>query len=105
MSQGKIRGYTHIKTLEKEVLEMLAKGKTHQEVAVYFGFSDKFVVKSFVKRYNRKQRQLASGILLNRRGRPSKSLLPTEQAKDNEIKRLKMENELLRDFLRLAGRK
>jgi len=32
-------------------------------------------------------------------------IVPSEKEKDNEIKRLKMENELLQNFLRLAGRK
>jgi transposase-like protein len=40
-----------------------------------------------------------------RRGRTQKDGLKTDKEKDNEIKRLKMENDLLRDFLHLAGRK
>jgi hypothetical protein len=48
---------------------------------------------------------IADGIVPRRRGRLPKGFLTTEQEKDNEIKRLKMENELLRDFLRIAGRK
>ena len=31
--------------------------------------------------------------------------MPAEREKDNEIRRLKIDNELLRDFLRLAGRR
>ena len=38
------------------------------------------------------------------RGRPPKGNGVTEKDKDNEIKRLTMENELLRDFLRVCGR-
>lgn len=40
-----------------------------------------------------------------RRGRPPKGCVPTEKERDNEIKRLKMENELLRSFLQIAGRR
>jgi transposase len=40
-----------------------------------------------------------------RRGRPPKGNRVTEKDKDNEIKRLTMENELLRDFLRVCGRR
>lgn len=39
------------------------------------------------------------------RGRPRKEGLPPQQSIESELKRLRMENELLRDFLRLAGRK
>jgi hypothetical protein len=47
---------------------------------------------------------IEAGITPRRRGRPPKGYKLTEDEKDNEIKRLKMENELLRDFLRAAGR-
>ena len=87
------------------MLEMKAFGKTNREIAERFGFKDKYVVKEWVKRYNRRIRKMEAGILPRRRGRPPKGYMTTEQEKDNEIRRLKMENELLRDFLRLAGRR
>ena len=99
------RQYTHVQAVEKEMLEMKAAGKTNREIAEHFGFKDKYVVKEWVKRYNRKKRKMEAGIVPRRRGRPPKGYVPTEQEKDNEISRLKMENELLRDFLRLAGRR
>lgn len=99
------RKYTHVQVAEKEMLEMKAAGKTNREIAEHFGFKDKYVVKGWVKRYNRRIREMKAGITPRRRGRPPKGYVPTEQEKDNEIRRLKMENELLRDFLRLAGRR
>ena len=99
------RQYTHVQAVEKEMLEMKAAGKTNREIAEHFGFKDKYVVKEWVKRYNRKKRKMEAGIVPRRRGRPPKGYVPTEQEKDNEIRRVKMENELLRDFLRLAGRR
>ena len=99
------RQYTHVQAVEKEMLEMKAAGKTNREIAEHFGFKDKYVVQEWVKRYNRKKRKMEAGIVPRRRGRPPKGYVPTEQEKDNEIRRLKMENELLRDFLRLAGRR
>ena len=99
------RQYTHVQAVEKEMLEMKAAGKTNREIAEHFGFKDKYVVKEWVKRYNRKKRKMEAGIVPRRRGRPPKGYVPTEQEKDNEIRRLKMENELLRDFLGLAGRR
>jgi len=99
------RNYTHVKALEKEMLEMKAAGKTNSEIAEHFGYKDKEVVKNWIKRYNRKKRSLEAGILPKSIGRPSKNLSITEQQKTNELKRLRMENELLRDFLYLSGRR
>ncbi|MDY3988191.1 MAG: hypothetical protein SOY88_02440 [Massilioclostridium sp.] len=48
---------------------------------------------------------MEAGIMPRCRGRPPKGYVPMEQEKENEIRRLKMENELLRDSLRLAGRR
>ena len=99
------RPYTHVQAVEKEMLEMKAAGKTNREIAEYFGFQDKYVVKRWVKRYNWRMRKMEAGIMPRRRGRPPKGYVPTEQEKENEIRRLKMQNELLRDFLRLAERR
>ena len=99
------RPYTHVQAVEKEMLEMKAEGKTNREIAAYFGFQDKYVVKRWVKRYNRRMREMEAGIMPRRRRRPPKEYVLTEQEKENEIRRLKMQNELLRDFLRLAGRR
>jgi len=97
------REYTHIQTVGKEVIEMKREGKTNREIAEHYGFKDKYVVKQFISRRNRSERYAQAGIEARRRGRPPKGYEPTEKEKDNEIKRLKMENELLRDFLRLTG--
>jgi transposase len=99
------RDYTQIQKLEKEVLELLSNGKTQREVAEHFGFKDKYVVKTFVRRHNKQQKELQVGITRGRKGRPAKRQEASEGNKDNEIKRLQMENELLRDFLCAAGRK
>ena len=99
------RQYTHVQEVEKERLAKKAAGKTNREIAEELGFKDKYVVKEWGKRYNRRIREREAGIVPRRRGRPPKGYKPTEQEKDNAIRRLKMENELLRDFLRLAGRR
>ena len=105
MSGNEKREYTHIQTLEQEIKKLLEEGKTQREIAEHYGFRDKYVVKGFIKRQRRKQDLIDAGIAPRHRGRPPKGYVPTEQEKDFEIKRLKMENELLRDFLRIAGRK
>ena len=73
-------------------------------------------MQEFKTRYNRKQRKLAAGIALKRKGRPPKDYVVSEQdkvaelkyilaRKEAKIKSLEMENELLRDFLSLTERK
>lgn len=105
MSENKKRNYTHIEALESEVMLMLESGHTQRETAEHFGFKDKYVIKRFMNRHRKKEAMILKGITPHRRGRLPKGYVPTEIDKDNEIKRLKMENELLRDFLRVAGRK
>ena len=101
------RNYTHIQALLPEIKTMLAGGKTQREVAEYYGFKDKYVVKQLLTRERRKERKLKAGIVPRPKGRPRKNAVPrdivTEQA--YEIQRLRMENKLLRDFLRFAERK
>lgn len=48
------RKYTHIQVLLPEIKAMLAAGKTQREVAEYYGFQDKQVIKSLLKRERRK---------------------------------------------------
>ncbi len=114
------RNYRHISDYENEILEMRHQGKTRKEICEKFGFSLK-QVKDFITRYNRKQKKLASGISIKPKGRPRKDsseLPPSVQQlskvtqlqyelamKERHIKRLEMENELIRDFLSLTERK
>lgn len=90
-----------------DVLRMKAAGKTNREISEFYEFENKYVIKGLIKRFNRKQKMLLAGIVPRRKGRPPKCYVVTddEKDKDNEIKRLKMENELLRSFLQIAGRK
>lgn len=97
--------YTHIDKLEKEIDQMLTEGKTQREIAAFFGFKDKTIVHQYLKRQRRKKERVMAGILPKRRGRLPNGYVPTEEEKDNEIKRLKMEIQLLRSFLQSAGRR
>ena len=114
------RSYRHISDYENEILEMRQQGKTRKEICEKYGFSLR-QVKDFITRYNRKQKKLASGISVKPKGRPRKccSELPPSvkqlskvtqlqyelAMKERHIKRLEMENELMRDFLSLTERK
>ena len=101
------RNYTHIQVLLPEIKAMLAEGKTQREVAEYYGFQDKQVVKGLLKRERRKERRLEAGILPRPKGRPRKDATPRDIVAEQayEIQRLRMENQLLRDFLHFTGRK
>ena len=109
------RSYQHISKYEKEILELKSQGLTRKEIGAKLGFT-KEQVHNFITRYNEKQRKLKAGVTLKTKGRPPKDYVVTEDMKINElkyiiarkdskIKRLEMENELMRDFLSLTERK
>ena len=109
------RSYQHISNYENEILELKSKGLTLREIGAKLGFTEK-QVHNFITRYNEKQRKLKAGVALKAKGRPEKDYEITEDMKINElkyiiarkdskIKRLEMENELMRDFLSLTERK
>ena len=109
------RSYKHIQEYEKEIFELREKGLTLRQIAEKFGVTRKQLA-DFITRYNRKQRRMAAGEALNRKGRPPKSdkYIKTDKVnelkyiiarKDAKIKALEMENELMRDFLSLTERK
>ena len=56
----------------------------------------------WVTRYNKAQVKLSKGILPGKRGRPRKDGQPPHEDEVAELKRLRMENQLLRDFLRFT---
>ena len=90
------RNYTHVKDLLPAILAMVEQGMTQREIAEYYGFKDKMVVKKLLERSRKSQT-----IIPKARGRkPAKNL----QEYKYENKRLKMEVELLRDFLSLTER-
>ena len=109
------RSYEHISKYEKEILELKSQGMTLREIGALYGFSyDQ--VHNFISRYNEKQRKIQAGIALKSKGRPPKDYEISEDMKikelkyiiarkDSKIKRLEMENELMRDFLSLTERK
>ena len=110
------RSYRHIQEYEKEILEQRKQGLTLQQIADKLGFN-RVQLKNFINRYNKKQRKIAAGIAIKKKGRPYKEdkySIETDKVnelkyiiarKDAKIKALEMENELMRDFLSLTERK
>ena len=88
------RNDTHIQVLLPEIKAMPAEGKTQREIAEYYGFKDKQVVKKLLKRERRKERKPEAGILPRPQGRPRKSDAPRDIVAEQayEIRRLRMEN-------------
>ena len=109
------REYRHIQQYENEIINLWNDGKSLREIGEKFGFTYK-QMREFKTRYNRKQKKLAAGIALKKKGRPPKDYVVSEENKiaelkyilarrEAKIKSLEMENELMRDFLSLTERK
>ena len=109
------RSYRHVSEYEEEILRLKSEGWTKREIGEKYGFTYE-QVHNFISRYNEKQRKIAAGIAIRKKGRPPKDYQVSEEdkvaqlryiidRKDARIKSLEMENELMRDFLSLAGRK
>ena len=85
--------------LKEQIRQEISGGKSQNEVSREYGIS-RYTVQSWCGlRPETKLRQVAPLP----KGRPGK--VKTIEDYEKENKRLKMENELLRDFLRLTGRK
>lgn len=100
------RRYTKVEEYAEEVFRRKAAGETNRQIAESLGLDTK-QIKNLVARQNRKQRAIANGYVPLPKGRPRKdSLAETEETKrNNELVRLRMENELLRNFLCEVGRR
>ena len=91
------RRYQHVQELLPQIKEMLAEGMTQKEVENLLGLSGKRPIHNLLNRERKKEIQ---GIPKPRGRKPAKTLAEYKY----ENKRLKMENELLRDFLSLTGK-
>ena len=109
------REYRHIEQYSKEIEELQKRGYSQRQIGEKLGFS-KAQIKSYIHRSREKERKLAAGIAIKKKGRPQKDCVVSEQdkvaelkyilaRKDAKIKSLEMENELMRDFLSLTERK
>ena len=91
------RKYQHVQELLPQIKEMLASGMTQSEVEKALGLTGDRPVHELLKRERKKELQ---GVPKSRGRKPAKTL----QEYKYENKRLKMEVELLRDFLSLTER-
>ena len=91
------RKYEKVRELLPIIREKIDQGQTQREIAQELGIANKKVIKDLLYRERQKEIQ---GLPKFRGRKPAKTL----QEYKYENKRLKMENELLRDFLSLTER-
>ena len=91
------RKYQHTMELLPRIKQMLSDGMTQKEVEDALGLTGYRPVHELLKRERKKEVQ---GVAKQRGRKPAKTL----QEYKYENKRLKMEVELLRDFLSLNGK-
>ena len=91
------RKYQHTMELLPQIKEKLAKGMTQKEVENALGLTGSRPIHHLLSRERKKDTQ---GIPKSRGRKPAKTLAEYKY----ENKRLRMENELLRDFLRFTER-
>lgn len=102
---NEIKGRYFGKAIITEVKEMVSKGMTQREIAEHFGLKNKYVIKDLLKRDRKKERLLYESIM-SKSEKPLENInIMSEKEKISEIKKLRMEVELLRSFLQVNGRK
>ena len=98
------RKYTKVEGLTESIRERKANGETNREIAESYGLT-KYQVKQLMARQNRKERRIAAGYIPRPKGRPRKGPASEETKRNNEVVQLRMQVELLRNFLCEAGRR
>jgi len=98
------RKYTKMESLAEEVFRRKEAGETNREIGEHFGLSKK-QIKQLVSRQNRKKRLIANGYVPQPKGRPRKDTSNEKVRQQNELVQLRMQVELLRNFLSEVGRR
>ena len=95
-------GKQYWKEVLPKALALETRGYTHRMVAEELGYTQKQIEK-LIERYHRKQRKEAP--IPAKHGRPRTRPISSEDEYKKRIEQLEMENELLRSFLQVAGRR
>ena len=98
------RKYTKVEGLTEIIRQRKSNGETNREIAESYGLT-KYQVKQLMARQNRKERRIAAGHIPRPKGRPRKEPASEEAKRNNEVVQLRMQVELLRNFLCEAGRR
>lgn len=98
------RNYVKMECLAEEVFRRKAAGESNREIGEHFGLS-KEQIKRLATRQRRKQRLIESGYIPRPKGRPRKDSADESIRQQNELVQLRMQVELLRNFLLEVGRR
>lgn len=98
------RNYTKMEQLSEAVFARKAAGETNREIAESYGLTLK-QIKQLVARQNRKARRIAAGYIPRPKGRPRKTEASEDIKRNNEVAQLRMQVELLQNFLSELGRR
>ena len=98
------RKYTKMEQLAEVIFARKAEGETNREIAESYGLTLK-QIKQLVARQNRKAREIAAGYIPRPKGRPRKTEANEDIKRNNEIVQLRMQVELLQNFLSELGRR
>ena len=79
------RSYLHISEYEEEIIRLKGEGLTGREISERLGFSLK-QYKGFITRYNEKQRKIAAGIAIKKKGRPPKDYQVSKEDKVAQLR-------------------
>ena len=96
------RRYVKVECLAEEVFRRKAAGETNREIGECFGLT-KEQVKQLATRQRRKQRLIERGYIPRSKGRPRKDAAGENIRQQNELIQLRMQVELLRNFLSEVG--
>ena len=98
------RSYVKVESLAEEVFRRKAAGETNREIGESFGLT-KRQIEQLVNRQHRKQRLIVNGYIPRPKGRPRKDVADENIRQQNELAQLRMQVELLRNFLSEVGRR
>ena len=98
------RQYTKMEIISEEVFRRKAAGESNRQIAESYGLT-KYQIKQLVARQNRKARLIANGYVPRPKGRPRKNSADEETKRNYELVQLRMQVELLRNFLSEVGRR
>ena len=98
------RKYTKVEGMLRIIEERARRGETYREIGASLGLSRE-EVRGVMHRHHAKERKLAAGYIPRPKGRPRKEPASEEVRQNNEIVQLRMQVELLRNFLYEAGRR
>ena len=97
------RKYTKVEQLTSIIEGRAGGGETYREIGAALGLARE-QVRGVMHRLHARERKIAAGYIPQPKGHPRKEAASEEERQRNELARLRMQVELLRNFLSEAGR-